>query len=91
VSNPKSLRHLMGISNAARTRNHRISIFFSEESVKLLLDKRIEGLGDALLACITSCQVAGITADDLISGARLSSLGELVTLIEESDRTLFMG
>jgi sulfur relay (sulfurtransferase) complex TusBCD TusD component (DsrE family) len=91
LSNPRSLKHLIGITNAAKTRNHRISIFFNEESVKLLLDKRLEGLGDTLLACITSCQLVGITADDLINGAKLSSLGELVTLMEESDRTLFMG
>jgi sulfur relay (sulfurtransferase) complex TusBCD TusD component (DsrE family) len=85
------LRHLTGLSKAAITRSHGVSIFFNEESVKLLLDPRLELDSCELLACITSSQAVGIIEEKLIAGARMSSLAEMVMLMEKCDRTLFMG
>jgi predicted peroxiredoxin len=77
---------------AALIRGHRVTIFFNEESVKLLLDyQSLKGLGAEMLACITSCEYCGIKEKDFVEGARMSSLGEVVMLMEEADRTLFMG
>ena len=91
LSTPRALKHLIGISKAAKTKGHDVSIFFNEESVKLLLDPSFELFGSELLACITSSKALGITEEKLIKGARMSSLGEMVMLIEKCDKTLFMG
>ena len=91
LSNPRALKHLTGISKVAKTKGHKVSLFFNEESVKLLLDPSLELFGSELLACVTSSQAVGITEEKLITGARMSSLGEMVMLMEKCDRTLFMG
>lgn len=92
ISNPRTLRHLTGTVAAARARNHEVTVFFNEESVKLLSEHdALKGLDANLLACITSCQYSGITQDEFPEGAKMSSLAEAIILIEKADRTLFMG
>jgi predicted peroxiredoxin len=82
----------MGIVRAAKERNHDVVIFFNEESVKLLVQyPELNECGVDMFACHTTCQNVGILEKDLTSGAKMSSLAEMVVLIEENDRTLFLG
>ena len=86
------LRHVLGLASAARGRGHAVTVFFNEESVKLLAEPgAVEGLGAEMLACITAGQYSGIEEEDLVEGARFTSLAEVVSLMEECDRTLFLG
>ena len=86
------LRHALGLASAAADRGHQVMVFFNEESVKLLADPGVaEGIDAELLACVTAGQESGVKDEDLTEGARFTSLGEVVTLIEECDRTLFLG
>jgi len=62
ISNPRMLRHMLGLASAAHEKGHTVKVFFNEESVKLLTEPN-----------------------------RFSSLAEVVTLMEECDRTLFLG
>lgn len=92
VSNPRVFKHLLGVANSAIARTHKVTVFFNEESVKLLLDHNSLGnLGVDLLACVTSCEYSGIKQENMVDGARVSSLGEVIQLMEEVDRTLFLG
>jgi predicted peroxiredoxin len=92
ISNPRMLRHMMGVVDAARRRRHRVTVFFNEESVKLLTEHNVlRGLGAEMLACVTACEYSGIRQEDIVKGARITSLSEVVTLMEKCDRTLFMG
>ncbi len=92
VSNPRSHRHLEGLTKAAKNRGHEVTVFFSEESVKLLQrPSPIHGFASAFLACQTGMANSGMSENDLDRGARMSSLGELVELMEGCDRTLFLG
>jgi predicted peroxiredoxin len=92
ISNPRMLRHMKGVVNAAKKRRHRVTVFFNEESVKLLLEHNVlRGLGAEMLACVTACEYSGIKQEDMVKGARVTSLAEVVTLMQECDRTLFMG
>lgn len=92
VSNPMMLRHVQGLASTASDKGHDVKVFFSEESVKLLADPgSVEGLEADMLACVTACQQVGVEEGDLVEGARVTSLGEVVSLMEECDRTLFLG
>ena len=92
ISNPRMLRHMKGVAEAARKRRHRVTVFFNEESVKLLLDQvNLRDVKAEMLACVTACEYSGIRQQDMVKGARMTSLGEIVTLMETCDRTLFMG
>jgi predicted peroxiredoxin len=60
--------------------------------VKLLAEPGVVmGLDAQMLACVTAGQYSGVNEEDLVEGARFTSLAEVVTLMEESDRTLFLG
>ena len=77
---------------AAKKLGHNVVIFFNEESVKLLAYyPQLSKLDVELLACYTTSQNIGIKEDELIPGARMTSMAEMVMLIEEKDRTLFLG
>lgn len=92
VSTPRILVHLMGIVRAAKDRGHEVVVFFNEESVKLLVQYPfLSELDVEMLACKTACQYVRIKESDLISGARMTSLAELVMIMDEKDRTLFLG
>lgn len=92
ISNPRTLRHMKGVAEAARRRRHRVTVFFNEESVKLLLDHaNLRDVRAEMLACVTACEYSGIRQEDMAEGARVTSLAEVVTLMETCDRTLFMG
>jgi sulfur relay (sulfurtransferase) complex TusBCD TusD component (DsrE family) len=86
------LRNVRGLASAAIDRGHKVTVFFNEESVKLLAEPgAVEGLDAEMLACVTAGQYSGIKDEDLVEGARFTSLAEVVTLMEECDRTLFLG
>jgi len=92
VSTQRILVHLMGVVRAAKDRGHDVVVFFNEESVKLLVQYPfLSELGVEMLACQTMCQQLGIHEEDLIPGARMTSLAEMVMMMEEKDRTLFLG
>ncbi len=88
-----------GLTTATLARGHEITVFFNAESVRLLEAERDVGRiaslasrGVRLLTCRTSTQEFGITSpDNLVEDAEFSSLGELVELMEDCDRTLFIG
>lgn len=88
-----------GLTTATLARGHEVTVFFNSKSVRLLEVERDVGRitnlalkGVRLLTCRTSAQEFGLTSpDNLVEGAELSSLGELVELMEDCDRTLFIG
>lgn len=82
----------MGMVRAAKDRGHDVVIFFNEESVKVLTQyPMLSELDVEMLACQTTCRYLGIEEKDLIPGARMTSMAEMVMLIEEKERTLFLG
>jgi predicted peroxiredoxin len=84
--------HLMGIVRASTDKGHDVKIFFNEDSVKLLVRYPVlSELGVEMLACHTTCRDMNIEEGDLISNARMTSMAELVMLMESMDRTLFLG
>lgn len=90
-SNPRMLRRMTGLVSAARKRGHSVSVFFNEESVKLLLDHEALREVDArMLACVSACENVGIKQSDMPKKGRVTSLGEIVMLMEKSDRTLVL-
>jgi predicted peroxiredoxin len=92
VSSPRILVHLMGMVRAAKDKGHEVVIFFNEESVKLLTQYPVlSELDVEMLACQTTCRYLGVEEEDLIKGARMTSMAEMVMLIETKDRTLFLG
>ena len=92
ISNPRMLRHVLGLTSAARGKGHTVKVFFNEESVKLLAEPNaLRGVDAEMLACVTAGKYSGISEEDLIEGARFTSLAEIVTLMEGCDRTLFLG
>ena len=89
---------IVGLASASLERGHRVTVFCNAESTRLLEPGRVEEFpplvfrGVRLLACRTSAQELGLASlADLIGGAEMSSMGELVDLVEASDRTLFLG
>ena len=92
VSSPRILVHLMGMVRAAKDRGHNVVVFFNEEAVKLLVQyPMLSELGVEMLACQTTCQYIGIQEEDMIEGARMTSMAEMVMLMEKKERTLFLG
>lgn len=82
----------MGLVNASTEKGHEVKLFFNEDSVKLLVQYPVlTGLGVKMLACVTSCREMNIDEQDFIENARMSSMAEVVLLMENMDRTLFLG
>ena len=88
---PAEKRDIVGLAEAASKRGHEVIVFFNEESVRLLAKgSGLESACGSLLACRSSLRDAGFRGEDLIPNARMSSLGELVELLEKSDRVVFL-
>jgi predicted peroxiredoxin len=82
----------MGMVRASTDKGHNVTVFFNEGSVKLLVQyPMLSELGVEMLACVTSCKEANIEEKDLIEGARMTSMAEIVMMMESKDRTLFLG
>lgn len=94
---PATAETIVNLTSASLDKGHRVTVFFDAEATRLLEKKRIgefSGLisqGVRLLACRTSARELGLTPRDIVEGAEMSSMGELVDLIEASDRILFLG
>ena len=92
VSSPGKVSYVEGLANAAARAGHEVSVFFNEEAVKLLKSPSpVEYLYADLLSCRASSKEYGITKDCLAANARMSSLAELVDLLEEADKVVFLG
>lgn len=96
---PSTLETASGLASAAAVRGHEVTVFFHMDGVRLLKDSQASrGLGAlidegvSLLACRTSAGERGIDSEDeLMEGAKLSSLAALVELLGRCDRALFLG
>ena len=99
TDSPETLETVHHLTQASVSRGHRVIVFFNSQSTRLLGSDRdspylpvLSGLGVRLLACRTSALDAGLSPKGaLMTGAELSSLGELVGLIARADRALFLG
>ena len=91
ASKPDKLRDILGFTKAAVRQGHNVTIFFNEDSVTLLKKgSPVEMLYAELLACRASARDLDIPREGMISNARMSSLTELVELLEQSDRVVFL-
>ena len=93
-----TLKTVKGLAEAALARGHGVTAFFNQGSVGLLKKSGVKGgrrlfpRGLNLLACRTSAATNGLKSlNDMVEGAEMSSLGELVDLMADSDRVLFVG
>lgn len=94
-----SVETVTGLAEASIRRGREITIFFNAEGVKLLLDARhdeklvsLASRKIRLLVCRTSARECGIDSQgQLLKGAEMSSLSELVELMERSDRVVSVG
>ncbi len=90
---------LTGLADAALSRGHEVTLFFSDRSVRLLAlgddDGGYTGFhsrGSRLLVCRTSAVTSGVpSSGGFIEGVEMSSLGELVDLMDDHDRMIFVG
>jgi sulfur relay (sulfurtransferase) complex TusBCD TusD component (DsrE family) len=94
----ETLETVHNLTQASISRGHKVVVFFNSQSTGLLGAKRdsnlqaLSGQGVRLLACRTSALESGIASSgDLVRGAELSSLGELVDILGKADRALFLG
>ena len=96
---PSTLDAACGLAATAVDRGHEVTIFFHMGGVTLLEASRAAGRlaplissGVRLLACRTSARERGMESeDDLIEGSEMSSLSELVEMLNRCDRALFLG
>ena len=90
---------LTGLADAALSRDHDVTLFFSDSSVRLLVTRddekdytKFSSRGTRLLACRTSVATSGMASSGgFIEGVEMSSLGELVYLMDDHDRLIFVG
>lgn len=99
ADSPETLETVFSLTQASISKGHSVVVFFNSQSTKLLGSDRgspkltaLLGLGVRLLACRTSALESGLASSEaLIAEAEMSSLGELVDLLAEADRALFLG
>jgi predicted peroxiredoxin len=99
VISDNSLRNIedfKGLTDTFFARDYKVAAFFTGPSVNMLKadQEELKSLpaGIKMYACRTVSRDLGLTKqEDLIHGAKMSSLGELVELIEEADRCIFLG
>jgi predicted peroxiredoxin len=88
-----------GLAKAALAHGHEVTVFLNGVSVRLVESgRRTRGFpnllidGVRLLVCRTSATTSGIESpDQFVGGTEMSSLSELVDLMEESGRVLILG
>ncbi len=99
TDSPETLETVYNLTQATVSRGHRVIVFFTSQSTGLLGSDRgspylsaLSKLGVRLLACRTSMLESGLASSGaLIEEAEMSSLGELVGLLADADRALFLG
>jgi len=89
---------IVGLASVVIDRGHDVAVFFNAEGVRLVMAPTTDGInslvdmGVRLMACRTSVMECGFEMEKkLAAGAETSSLGELVELMERSDRKIFLG
>jgi len=95
----ETLEDVKGLCEASLSKGHEVTVFFNSGSTRLLSSARetnslstLKRRGVRLLACRTSALEMGLASSGaLAEGAEMSSLGELVDLLDTSDRTVFIG
>ena len=95
----ETLETVYNLTQATVSRGHKVVAFFNSQSTRLLASDggspylpALSELGVRLLACRTSALNAGLASKGvLMRGAEMSSLGELVDLMADADRALFLG
>ena len=96
---PSTLDSVIGLTTVSVRRGHEVAAFFHMGGVNLLKASQASNRlatfaseGVRLLACRTSANERGIeSTDEFVEGAEMSSLGELVELLDRCDRALFLG
>ena len=99
TDSPETLETVHQLTQASVSKGHKVAVFFNSLSTRLLGSDggsphlpALSELGVRLLACRTSALESGLASNGaLVEEAEMSSLGELVGLIEEADRALFLG
>jgi sulfur relay (sulfurtransferase) complex TusBCD TusD component (DsrE family) len=96
-----TLSMVCGLISAAAKKGHEITVFFHMEGVRLLMASRdhvrkyfapVIPMKVKFLSCRTSAIKFGMESkDDMIEGAEMSSLGELIEIMGRCDRVLFLG
>jgi len=95
----ETLEDVKGLSESSLSKGHEVTVFFNSGSTRLLSSARetddlpaLKRRGVRLLACRTSALEMGLASSGaLLAGAEMSSLGELVDLMDTSDRAVFIG
>ena len=95
----ETLETVHHLTQATVSRGHRVVVFFNSQSTRLLGSDRdsphlpaLSELGVRLLACRTSALETGLAPKvPLMNGVEMSSLGELVDLMADAERVLFLG
>ncbi|MBC8225081.1 DsrE family protein [Candidatus Bathyarchaeota archaeon] len=95
----ETLETVHHLTQATVSRGHRVVVFFNSQSTRLLGSDRdsphlpaLSELGVRLLACRTSVLETGLAPKvALMNGVEMSSLGELVDLMADAERVLFLG
>jgi sulfur relay (sulfurtransferase) complex TusBCD TusD component (DsrE family) len=90
VSTMERTEYALKLAQVSMDYGNEVFIFLNEEAVNLLKEEKFEAKAK-LLICRTSFMDCGLDPDLISSNARMSSLGELVELVEEADRTVFLG
>lgn len=96
---PSTLDRAYGFAEAAVGRGHGVMAFFHMDGVRLLKASQaadcfgsLVPLGVRLLVCRTSAKERGLESEgNLMEGVVMSSLSELVEMLERCDRALFFG
>jgi sulfur relay (sulfurtransferase) complex TusBCD TusD component (DsrE family) len=96
-----TLSMVCGLISAAVKKGHEITVFFYMEGVCLLKPSRAHmrkclvpliSMKVKFLLCGTSAIKFGMESkDDMIEGTEMSSLSELIEIMDRCDRVLFMG
>ena len=95
----ETLEDVKGLSESSLSRGHEVTVFFNSGSTRLLSSARetddlpkLKRKGVRLLACRTSALETGLASTGaLLEGAEMSSLSELVDLMDASDKAVFIG
>ena len=92
----RNVEDFKGLTDAFIARDYKVAAFFTGPSVNMLKVDQEElkslPVGVKMYACRTVSRDLGFTKQEgLLHGVKMSSLGELVELIEEADRCIFLG
>ncbi|MBN1682272.1 DsrE family protein [Candidatus Bathyarchaeota archaeon] len=92
ISTQEKLKHIIGLTNSAINKGHKVTLFFNEDSILLLKKPSLfEKINAELLICRTSYSQFKIGSQNhFIDKIKMSSLTELVELFEESEKIVFM-